>query len=179
LALGALLVCAPAIGAAQQSRQRPDRDPGPARTRVLKSWDDTIKVDGAEIGRHVTIVFDYNTGVATEYAYDLASGQQLSVRRITTNLPRPSQEEFDEAIAILRADPQMGRIMSRTNARPEGGFLLEEDKGQPCGPRTRCIQILLMAGDSMGLLRRVVVDLTKRSLAYSSYVPKDGKAAKQ
>jgi hypothetical protein len=63
--------------------------------------------------------------------------------------------------------------MSRTNARPEGGFLLEEAGNQPCGPRTRCIQLLLMAEGSMGLLRRTVVDLVKRAVIYSSYVPKD------
>lgn len=173
----AVFVCAPVFASAQ-TRQRPDRDPGPARTRVLKSWDDTIKQDDVEIARHVTIVFDYTEGVAYEYAYD-ASGQLISSRRFTTNLPRPSQEEFEEAIAIVRADAQLGRIMSRTKARPEGGFLLEEGSGQPCGPRTRCVQILWMAENSMGLLRRVVVDLTKRSIAYASYVPKDGKGGKQ
>jgi hypothetical protein len=36
-----------------------------------------------------------------------------------------------------------------------------------------------MAEDSMGLLRRVVVDLTKRSIPYPSYVPNDGKAGKK
>jgi hypothetical protein len=175
--LAVALVCGPALAWAQ-TPQRPIRDPGPPRTRILKAWDDTIKQDGTEIERHVTIVFDYPAGTAMEYAYD-AKGRLLSSRRLTANLPRPTPEEFDEAVTIVRADPQLGRIMARTRARPEGGFLLEEGIGQPCGPRTRCIQILWMAEDSMGLLRRVVVDLAKRSIAHASYVPKDGKAGKQ
>ena len=175
LAVGGLtaaigLAAAPAFA---QTRQAPRRDPAPARTRVIKSWDDTIKQDGREIARHVNIVFDYTAGMAWEYAYDL-SGRPISSRRLTANLPRPSPEEIAEAVEILRADPEVGRIMARANARPEGGFLLEEGAGQPCGPRTRCIQILLMAENSMGLLRRAVVDLTKREVAYPSYVPKDG-----
>lgn len=171
------LLCAPALSWAQ-TPQRPVRDPGPPRTRILKSWDDTMLVDGVEIARKVTIVFDYTAGIAVESAYD-SSGRQISSRRLTTNLPRPTPEEFAEAIDLVRADPQLGRIVARTRARPEGGFLLEEGAGQPCGPRTRCIQILWMAENSMGLLRRVVVDLTKRSIAYASYVPKDGKDGQQ
>ena len=171
------LALGPALASAQ-TRQAPRRDPAPARTRVLKSWDDTIKEDGRDITRHVNIVFDYSAGVAWEYAYD-SSGRAISSRRLTTNLPRPLPEEIAEAVAILRADPLVGRIMSRAKARPEGGFLLEEGAGQPCGPRTRCIQILLMAENSMGLLRRAVVDLTKSAVAYASYVPKDGTTGKR
>jgi hypothetical protein len=161
---------------AQQNRTL-QRDVKPARTRVLKTWNDTVMLDDREVERRVTIVFDYNEGVAWEYAYD-SSGKQISARRITANPPRPSQEEFDDAVAILKADPQIGRVMARTNARPEGGFLLEEEKG-PCGPRTRCIQILLMAENSMGLLRRSVVDLVKGRIVYASFVPGEWKAGKQ
>ena len=169
--LAAAIACASAPASAQ-TRQAPRRDPAPVRTRVIKSWDDTIKQDGREIARHVNIVFDYRAGVAWENAYD-ASGRAISNRRLTANRPRPSPEEIAEAVEILRADLEVGRIMSRANARPEGGFLLEEGAGQPCGPRTLCIQILVMAENSMGLLRRVVVDLTKSAVAYASYVPKD------
>jgi hypothetical protein len=165
-------------GVAADQGQRPVRDPGLPRTRVLRTWSDTIKVDGRDVARRVTIVFDYTAGVAWESAYD-SSGVEISRREITTNLPQPSPEEFDEAVALLRADPAIGRIMARTNARPEGGFLLEEDAGEPCGPRTRCLQILLMAENSMGLLRRVVVDLTKGAVVYASYVPKDTKVSRQ
>ncbi len=175
--LAVAIACTPVLGSAQ-TRRTPQRDVLPAPTRVLRSWTDTIKVDGRDIARRVNIVFDYREGVATELAYDEA-GRLLSSRRLTTNLPRPTPEEIADAIAIVRADAFLGRIVSRANARPEGGFLLEEEAGQPCGPRTRCLQILLMAENSMGLLRRVVVDLTKRVVAYASYVPDDGKAGRE
>jgi hypothetical protein len=178
--VGVLVVAvasASALGSAQ-TRLGPQRDAAPARTGVLKSWDDTIKQGGRDVARHVNIVFDYRAGIAWEYAYDEA-GRPLSSRRLTANLPRPTPEEIAEAVEIIRGDLVVGRIMSRANARPEGGFLLEEESGQACGPRTRCVQLLLMAEHSAGLLRRVVVDLTKRRLAYASYVPNDGQAGRQ
>lgn len=63
--LGVALACVPAPGSAQV-RQGRGRDPALARTRVLKSWDDTIKEDGRDIARHVNITFDYRAGVAWE-----------------------------------------------------------------------------------------------------------------
>jgi len=154
-----------------QTQVAPQRD-APPRTRVLRSWDDTIKRDGRDVARHVNIVFDYRAGEAWEHAFD-QSGRPLSSRRLTSNLPRPTLEEIAEAIAIVRADPVVGRVVQRTNARPEGGFLLEEEGSRACGVRTRCIQLLLMAEGSMGLLRRTVVDLVRRGVVYQSYVPKD------
>ena len=149
---------------------------GVPRQRVIRAWQDTVKTPEGEVARRVEVVFDYAQGVAFENAYD-ASGRRLGSVALARQ-PRPSQEEIDEAVAILRADAYVGRILSRTGGIPEGGFILEERAGQACGPRTRCLQILIVSPDRRGLLRRVVVDLTKGLVAYRAYVPGDGETAR-
>lgn len=152
------------------------RETRPAR-RVLRRWQDVIKVDGVDVSRRVELAFDYQEGVARETAYD-AAGRVLSTRVLEHQLPQPSREEIADAVAVMRSDALIGRIMSRTGAVPTGGFILREPAGHPCAERTRCLQILLLSPDQHGLIRRVVVDLTKGAVAYRAYVPEENEAAK-
>lgn len=137
------------------------------RVRVLRAWDDTIKVDGQDVPRRVEIVFDYNRGEAREVVR-LAGGETTTT--MMQEQPAPTAEEFEEAVALIRADASLGRVMRRTGAVPTGGFILEEPGGV-CRARTRCLQILITTRDGYGLLRRVVVDLTRRAIVHRTYSP--------
>jgi hypothetical protein len=174
---GLALAALPAVAQAPRPAPAGAATAAPA-SRLLRAWSDTIKVPGGgEVARRVEVVFDYARGVAVETAYD-RSGRVLSRRSLDREQPRPSAEEIAEAVAVLRADPQIGRIMARTGAVPEGGFLLQERAGLACAARTRCIQVLLLSPDQRGLLRRSVVDLTKRTIPYRSYTPKENEVDK-
>jgi len=164
-----LLFLGPA-GAREQANDAPIK--AASRLRLLRSWTDTVKVGGGEFPRRVDILFDYKQGVALERSYD-ASGRLTQERRLD-GAPQPSAEEIDEAYGIVRADPEIGRILERTQAVLEGGFLLKEGEGQPCGPRTRCLQVQLLGPTRLGLVRWVVVDLVTRAIPYATYTPSDG-----
>jgi hypothetical protein len=58
-----------------------------------------------------------------------------------------------------------------TKASMQGGFLLDEGAGKPCGPGSRCIQFQMVSSDGFGLIRWVVADLNKRQMAYQLYSP--------
>jgi hypothetical protein len=161
-----VLACAAAglvPSAAAQSNEPPV---APAhRERVLRSWDDSIKVDGQDVLRHVVVIFDYTDGAARLEAQDL-QGRLLS-REALKGLPRPSAEEIAEAISIIEADAQLARVVQRIRPFYEGGFVLSEAEGFACGPGTRCLQIRLAPpGDHMGTLRWVAVDLVRQRIAY-------------
>jgi hypothetical protein len=143
------------------------------RTRVLKVWQDTVKVDGKDVPRRYEIVFDYGQGQASINTYD-EKGTLLGTKAMTGGQPRPSDEEIAEAFGLVRTDPVLGRIMARTKAVPEGGFLLEEGEGRACGPRSRCLHTLWLSPDRRGLIRWVVVDLVRQAVAYPSYTAPDG-----
>ena len=138
--------------------------------RLLRSWEETVKVSGRDQARRVQVVFDYANGWAREDSFD-TRGVLRGSRRIVQGLPAPSPEEIAEAFEITRTDPGLASIFSRFAVALDGGFVLEEKAGMPCGPGSRCLQVLLMSSDRSGVIRRVVVDLVPRALAYSAYFP--------
>ena len=164
-ALGLALVAGLAVPAVAGEKTAQAGTPG--RERVLRVWEETAKVKGEDVRRRMEVVFNYDTGVAQQRAYD-ADGRLLSARTIAQ--PRPTAEEISEAIAIIERDPKLGRIVARAKPVYEGGFVLSEAPGFPCGPGTRCLQMQLLTGaDRLGLLRWVVVDLTRQAVAYPSF----------
>ena len=128
--------------------------------RVLRGWDEIIDTaDGPAKGR-IELVFDYEQGLGFENVYDTHGN--LIERRPGPRVPTPSREEIDAAIDIVSNDPVLGQVIRDLQAYVDGGFILDEDAGKPCGPRTRCLQIFAFRrGAGEVPLFRAVVDLTK------------------
>ena len=83
---------------------------------------------------------------------------------VPTTMP---PEEIDAAVALVLADPALGRIIEDLKVYVSGGFILDEPAGKSCGPRTRCLQIFAFRLGSGGApLFRAVVDLTKNKIVY-------------
>jgi hypothetical protein len=141
--------------------------------RLLRSWQETVKVGDQEYPRQVRVVFDYARGEAREESRD-ARGVLRSVRRFREGLPAPSAAEIAEAFAVTRGDASLAPLFGRFSVVLDGGFLLEEDAGMPCGPGSRCLHVFLLSSDRAGTIRRVVVDLVKREIVYPVYVPAAG-----
>jgi hypothetical protein len=138
----------------------------PVRERVLSSWDEDVTVGERTVKGRVDVVFDYRQGLAFRQVYD--DQGQLVESRPASRIATPSAEEIDAAIQIVEADPRMGQIIRDLQAYVDGGFIFHEEKGKPCGPRSRCLQIFAFSIGSGGApLFRAVVDLTKNEIVYS------------
>jgi hypothetical protein len=138
--------------------------------RLLRTWQETVKINGRDYPRTVRLVFDYAKGEAREESSD-ARGVHRATKRYTQGLPVPSKQEIEEAYEIVRTDPALASIFARFRVVLEGGFPYEEEIGMPCGPGARCVHVLLLSSDRSGLIRRVVVDLGSRTIPYLSYTP--------
>jgi hypothetical protein len=168
LAVGAVLLCGVAM--AERSTTVVTRTSRPVR--LLRTWQETIKgAAGREYLRRVELVFDYEKGVAREIYYT-AEGRPWGGREIKQRQPQPSAEEIAEAKELILRDRELARIVERRAAQFNGGFLLEEARGLPCGPGSRCVQLQLLTPDHAGLLRWTVVDLVQQRVAYPIYAPK-------
>jgi hypothetical protein len=138
----------------------------------LRSWSDPVKTPEGDVYRRVDLLYDYKKAAAFERVYD-ANGRLIRERRIVVNPPAPTPEEIDEAFEIVRADAEFARAIQRFDADLEGGFLIEEGRGTPCGPGARCLLIQLLSKDHSGLIRVMGVDLVKRSIPYRTFVPSE------
>lgn len=128
--------------------------------RVLRAWEDTVQLADRTVRGRTELVFDYDQGIAYEQIFDEQG--QLAERRPGPRIPTPSREEIDAAIAIVSQDPTLGAIIDAHRAYVDGGFILDEPAGKPCGPRSRCLQIFAFRTDAGEFpLFRAVIDLTE------------------
>jgi hypothetical protein len=173
LVLGTVVLAAAVSTAARAAEIRKPSDAVTTTSRpvrLLRSWQESVKINGRDYPRSVRLVFDYARGEAREESYD-ARGVLRASRRITQTLPVPSKEEVAEAYDIVRNEPSLASIFARFGVVLEGGFPYEEAAGMPCGPGARCVHVLLLSSDRAGLIRRVVVDLGSRTVPYLVYTP--------
>ncbi len=139
--------------------------------RLIRGWEETVKTPGGgETPRRVEVLFDYDRGVAYEQ-YSAPDGRSLGRKTLGAGHPAPSSVEIDEAFDVVRSDPEFARIFKRFRVVFEGGFLLTEAAGRPCGPGSRCLRVFLLSSDRAGTIRQVVVDLVKQRVAYDDFAP--------
>jgi hypothetical protein len=163
------------IASTDPADRRTERDlsraasPHEANLRVVRSWRDTVKIRGRDEPRTVEIVFDSDAGVARRRIYD-AGGDLVSDEELADQ-PQPSAEEIARAFSKVRADRELGSVLRRNRAELDGGFLLREAEGEPCGPGSRCLQVFMLSESRWDLLRRPVVDLKAERIAHPDLAP--------
>ena len=137
---------------------------------VLRSWLDRVKIDGRDETRLVEIVFDYGLGAARRRVYD--AQDWLISDEVLAGQPRATSAEIAEAFDTVRRDPELGQLARSANAIIDGGFLLREVEGMPCGPPARCLQVYLFSEDGHEELQRPIVDMNPRAqIVYRDYQP--------
>jgi hypothetical protein len=110
----------------------------------------------------VTVVlFDHTALEARRVVIDAVSGELLANERLSGR-PQSSREEFEEAVSIVRRDPDLARHLDQGGVL-DGGFIVDD----PRGSRRRMIQLKLLSADRLGLLRTITIDLTRGVIASS------------
>jgi hypothetical protein len=138
---------------------------------LLRSWQDEVKIDGSDHLRRVEIVYDYGLGKARRRVYD---AQDLLISdEVLAEQPRPNPAEIEEAFNTVRRDPELGRLARSLNAQFDGGFLVREPEGKPCGPPTRCVQVHMLSESRRKMHHRSAVDLShgRGRIAHRDYEP--------
>ncbi len=158
----------------RDSRREVTRDASgrPTGTRLLRSWRETVKLGGRDEPRSVEIVYDYEAGVARRRIY--AVDGALIADQPLADQPQPSPEEIADAVAVIRADAELGTLARRVSANFDGGFVLQEAAGKACGPGTRCLQIFMLSESRFGLHRRSAVDIRGERIARRNFHTADG-----
>jgi hypothetical protein len=175
LGLLGLVALAGAAAAAGPAQAAPKTEAAGHRTRVLRSWPEDVRWRGRTLPARVEVVFDYTDGVAIErLVAETKDGRQVLKTQTFppgVGVPAPSVEEIEEAKQIVRGDEELSRLIRNADAVLDGGFEIFEPAGGACGPGTRCIKIQISTDNGLGLIRNVVVDLTKQGIAHRAWLP--------
>ena len=135
------------------------RVPGHRLAGIRVAAGSTTNASGETKTIVTVVLFDHTALEARRVVIDPTSGELLSNQRLPGR-PQSSREEFDEAVEIIRRDPDLARLLNRGGVL-DGGFIVDD----PAGSRRRMIQLKLMTTDRLTLLRSITVDLTLRVIA--------------
>lgn len=105
------------------------------------------------------VLFDHTVGEARRVLMDTVTGELVADERLPGR-PQGSPEEFEEAVQMVRDEPELARLMDAGGVL-DGGFIVTD----PLGSRRRMMQLKLLSADRRSLLRTIVVDLTRGTIA--------------
>lgn len=133
------------------------------RTRLLRAWSDVAKGEAGPYRRATLLLRDYEAGIAREVTANLTTGR-IEMRELA-GVP-PSEEEIEEGMAIVRADPALARFVEDPGLRLMGGFHNRGAHQDDACAREICLEFAFMRpGYGKGPARYVVVNLTRRIVA--------------
>lgn len=146
---------------------------GANRIRPLRMWRETSggKADGDETARGAgnfagVIVFNYDTGKATQFVVDIATGAVVDKEDLPGQ-PGPSAEERAEGLEILSADPKLSALVKA--GAVSGGFLTEPPPNAPApgGRAHRYLFYQVLASEGGEIKCGVIVDMTTKAVVWT------------
>ena len=163
-----IATCALALALAPAAVAQPSLRVSATQPRTLADFTDNLKMaDGTYATWRSTVSYDPVSGEYTKLIVNHDTGQEVS--RVVTRdaMVTPSVVEEEAALAIIKADPTISRLMSRSRYPVDisGGFPLTREEGHGCGPGSRCLQYDVMeivpGQRAARRIRYVIVDLRR------------------
>lgn len=145
---------------------------GADRLRFLRGGAEIAKRDqeqgGGEYRRALLFYRNYDRGLVHEIEVDLGTGT-IGIRDLYDSV-QPTGEEVAAAIEVIRRDPLLGRLVDDPSIHVNGGFyeraMIARD---PCAKDICLIVELMNAGAGNGWANRVIVNLSKESIANRNF----------
>ncbi|SFN48953.1 hypothetical protein [Dokdonella immobilis] len=136
----------------------------------VRRYGDVFTTNGVNRKVIVEYGWDYRRGVVVETVYD-ENGERLS--RIdkpgyTLNF---SNEELELAIALAREETSLHERLSASDLNFYAGFAYREAKEPDCSAGSRCVHVIVSAGDGQRHVAHAIVDLMSRRVIHASLDP--------
>jgi hypothetical protein len=137
---------------------------------AVRRYGDVFTTDGVNRKVFVEYGWDYRRGMAVERIYD-GSG------RLEAESDKPgftlsfSNRELELAIAVAREEPSLRQRLSASDLNFYAGFPYREAKEVHCGAGSRCVHVIVSAGDGQRHVAHAIVDLMTRRVVHASLDP--------
>jgi len=137
---------------------------------LVRRYPDVFTIDGKNLKVIVEYAWDYRSGVAIEKVYD-ESGKLIN------RTPKPgytlsfTDRELELAIAIAREDPRLRSVLSASDLNFYAGFAYREANQPECREKSRCLHVIVSAGDGQRHVAHAIVDLMTRRVVHPNLDP--------
>jgi hypothetical protein len=136
---------------------------------VVRRYQDVYKYAGADVPVTVEYGWDYRRGIAVERVYDRDGGAARETRDrpgLTLNL---TDAELELAFALAREHPELAIALSQPDLNFYGGFSYESPDDPVCTTGSRCVHVIVSAGDGNTAVAHAIVDLMTRKVVDPHY----------
>jgi len=137
---------------------------------AVRRYGDVFTTDGVNRKVFVEYGWDYKRGIVIETVYD-ASGKQLSRSDKPGYTLNFTDLELELAIALAREEPTLHDLLSAADLNFYAGFAYRESKEAHCGEGSRCVHVIVSAGDGQRHVAHAIVDLMTRRVVHASLDP--------
>lgn len=136
-------------------------------TKVLSETTQLVKTASGKEVLRTRSEYNWDDGLTYHYDYD-AAGALVEVRQ-STAAPRASDDELQQAYALVWEDDEVRQIRKRqAGLEINGGFPYRQAKGS-CAAPARCVQVFLFDGENV--VKHMLVDLRSNTIAERNHVP--------
>lgn len=139
----------------------------------VRRYQDVFTIDG--VNRRVVVEYgwDYRAGLVIEHVYD-ETGHVLSRSEKPGYTLNFTDRELELAIAIAREDARLAPLLASTDLNYYAGFPYREASDQGCRGLSRCVHVIVSAGDGQRHVAHAIVDLMARRVVHAQLDPERG-----
>ena len=137
---------------------------------AVRRYGDVFTDDGVNRKVFVEYGWDYKRGLVIETLYDADGKQQTRSEKpgYTLNF---TDRELELAIALAREEPTLRKRLSAADLNFYAGFAYRESKDAGCSDGSRCVHVIVSAGDGQRHVAHAIVDLMTRRVIHVSLDP--------
>ena len=137
---------------------------------AVRRYGDVFTTNGVNRKVYVEYGWDYKRGVVVETIYD-ATGKQESRTDKPGYTLNFTDRELELAIALAREEPTLHERLSASDLNFYAGFAYLETKDAQCSEGSRCVHVIVSAGDGQRHVAHAIVDLMTRRVVHASLDP--------
>lgn len=131
---------------------------------AVRRYGDVFTIDGRNIQVVVEYGWDYRKGVAVETVRNASDGSMMSQTDKPGETLNFTDRELELAIALAREHPQLKELLSAKDLNFYAGFPFREASQQGCYQLSRCVHVIVSAGDGQRHVAHAIVDLETRKV---------------
>jgi hypothetical protein len=134
---------------------------------AVRRYGDVFSKEG--VNRRVTVEYgwDYRRGVVVETVYD-ENGSEMSKADKPGFTLNFTDRELELAFALAREAPALRSVLAADDLNFYAGFPYREATEPECSAGSRCVHVIVSAGDGQRHVAHAIVDLMSRRVIHSA-----------
>jgi hypothetical protein len=136
----------------------------------VRRYTDVFTLDGVNRKVFVEYGWDYARGLVVETVYE-ANGKIVSRTDKPGHTLSFSDRELELAIALAREDARLRDVLAAEDLNFYAGFPYREPDRPDCSAQSRCVHVIVSAGDGQRHVAHAIVDLMTRRVVNPSLDP--------